>query len=95
MTEITISELQANVGKYVAMAKNEHIAITRNGKIVAKLVGDVDKEIMLMDKFDEKMIPTDKKDALRRLVALFPEGGLDLDPEKVKEERLKRKADPD
>lgn len=92
MTEITISELQADTGKYVSMAMDQNIAITRDGKIVAKLVGEKEKKRLPID---EEMMPTDKKDALRRLMALFPEGGLDLDPEKVKEERIRRKADPD
>lgn len=94
MTEITISELGANTDKYVAMARDKDIAITRDGKVVAKLVGEMEKEQMFMDWFDKEMMPTDKEDAFRRLMALIPEGGIDLDPEQVREERLRRKADP-
>ncbi|MCD7854121.1 MAG: type II toxin-antitoxin system Phd/YefM family antitoxin [Clostridiales bacterium] len=38
MTQISISELKANVGKYVIMAQSEDIFITKNGKVAAKLV---------------------------------------------------------
>lgn len=38
MTKISVSELKTNPGKYVAMAQNEDVFITKNGKIVVKLV---------------------------------------------------------
>ena len=38
MKLISVSELEINTGKYVAMATNEDIMITKNGKVVAKLV---------------------------------------------------------
>lgn len=34
---ITATELKENLGKYLAMASQEDIYITKNGKIVAKL----------------------------------------------------------
>ena len=34
---ITATELKENLGKYLAMAADEDIYITRNGKVVAKL----------------------------------------------------------
>ena len=34
---ITATELKENLGKYLAMASQEDIFITKNGKIVAKL----------------------------------------------------------
>ena len=37
MTQISISELKANVGKYVAMAGSQDIFITKNGKLLARL----------------------------------------------------------
>lgn len=95
MTEISISELGANVDKYVTMSREQNIAITKNGKVVAKLVGEMEKEQISMDWFDKEMMPTDKEDAFRRLMALIPEGGIDLDPEQVREERLRRKAELD
>lgn len=38
MTQISVSELKANAGKYVSMAQEDDIFITKNGKVVAKLV---------------------------------------------------------
>lgn len=38
MTQISVSELKTNAGKYVTMAKDQDILITKNGKIVAKIV---------------------------------------------------------
>ncbi len=38
MTQISLSELKTNTGKYVIMAQKEDIYITKNGKITAKLV---------------------------------------------------------
>ncbi len=39
MTQVSLSGLKVNVGKYVAMAEDgEEVFITRNGKIVAKIV---------------------------------------------------------
>ncbi len=34
---ITATELKSNLGKYLALAINEDIFITKNGKIIAKL----------------------------------------------------------
>jgi len=36
---VALSELKINVGKYVNLSKNQDIFITRNGKLVAKIVG--------------------------------------------------------
>ena len=72
MTQISVSELKTNTGKYVAMAMDQDIMITKNGKVVAKLV----------------TAKLDKKDAFKHFLSLFPEKGLDLDPEQVREERL-------
>ena len=38
MTQISVSELKTNAGKYVTMAMDQDIMITKNGKVVAKLV---------------------------------------------------------
>lgn len=72
MTQISISELKANTGKYVMMAANQDIMITKNGKIMAKLV----------------TAKPDKKAAFNHFLSLFPEKGLDLDPDEVRKERL-------
>ncbi len=37
MTQISVSELKANAGKYVAMAQSQDIFITKNGKLIARL----------------------------------------------------------
>ena len=37
MTQISVSELKTNAGKYVAMAQSQDIFITKNGKLIAKL----------------------------------------------------------
>lgn len=39
MIQISISEFKANIDKYVEMAQEQEIIITKNGKQVAKLVG--------------------------------------------------------
>lgn len=38
MTQISVSELKVNAGKYVSMAQEQDVFITKNGKVVAKLV---------------------------------------------------------
>lgn len=37
MTQISVSELKANAGKYVSMAGEQDIFITKNGKLIARL----------------------------------------------------------
>lgn len=37
MTQISVSELKTNAGKYVAMAQTQDIFITKNGKLIARL----------------------------------------------------------
>lgn len=37
MTQISVSELKTNAGKYVAMAQMQDIFITKNGKLIARL----------------------------------------------------------
>lgn len=37
MTQISLSDLKANTGKYVSMAQTQDIFITRNGKLAARL----------------------------------------------------------
>lgn len=74
MKLISVSELEINTGKYVAMATNEDIMITKNGKVVAKLV----------------TAKADKKTAFEHLKNLVPKDaknkGISL--EQVREERL-------
>ena len=54
------------------MAMDQDIMITKNGKVVAKLV----------------TAKVDKKEAFAHFLSLFPEEGLSLAPEKTREERL-------
>jgi len=72
MTQISVSELKMNAGKYVTMAMDQDIMITKNGKVVAKLV----------------TAKANKREAFQHFLSLFPEGGLDLDPEQARKERL-------
>ena len=37
MTQISVSELKTNAGKYVTMAQSQEIFITKNGKLIARL----------------------------------------------------------
>jgi len=37
MTQISLSDLKANTGKYVTLAQEQDVFITRNGKLVARL----------------------------------------------------------
>ena len=37
MTQISVTELKANAGKYVKMACEQDIFITKNGRMVARL----------------------------------------------------------
>lgn len=38
MLQISITDFKANAGKYVSMVNEQEIYITKNGKLVAKLV---------------------------------------------------------
>ena len=35
LTQISVSDLKVNAGKYVSMAQEQDILITKNGKVVA------------------------------------------------------------
>lgn len=37
LMSITITELKANLGKYLLLAETEDVYITKNGKVIAKL----------------------------------------------------------
>lgn len=77
MTQISLSDLKVNPGKYVSMAQEQDIMITRNGRIVAKIV----------------TAKPDKKAAWDNITSIFKETGIDLtddDIKKAKEERILR-----
>lgn len=74
MTQISVSDLKANTGKYVAMAQDDDIFITKNGKVVAKLV----------------TAKVNKVESLHRLQSLFAGATItDEDVDAAREERLK------
>ena len=74
MTRISVSELKANAGKYVTMAQDDDIFITKNGKVVAKLV----------------TAKVNKVEALNRLQDLFTGVAItDSEVEAAREERLR------
>jgi prevent-host-death family protein len=39
MIQITTSQLKSNIARYLALVEKEDILITRNGKTVARLIG--------------------------------------------------------
>lgn len=58
MTQISVSELKTNAGKYVMMAMDQDILISKNGKVIAKLV----------------TAKVDKVAAAEELISMFPKG---------------------
>ncbi len=73
MTQISVSELKTNTGKYVTMAKDQDIFITKNGKVVAKIVS----------------AKPDKKAAWNHLTELFKGVNLsDTNIDALREERI-------
>lgn len=73
MTQISVSDLKVNAGKYVTMAQNQDILITKNGKIVAKLV----------------TAKPDKKEAWDSLLRLFEGINVtDQEVERLREKRV-------
>lgn len=45
MLSITAAELKANLRKYLQFSTNEDIFITKNGKIIAKLISPFQKRV--------------------------------------------------
>lgn len=75
MTQISVSELKVNAGKYVGMAQEQDIFITKNGKVIAKLV----------------TARPDKKASWDNIVSIFRAANLDMSAEeigKAREERI-------
>lgn len=58
MTQISLTQLKNNLGKYVTMAGDQDILISKNGKVVAKLV----------------TAKVDKVAAAEELISMFPKG---------------------
>ena len=58
MTQISLTQLKTNLGKYVTMAGDQDILISKIGKVVAKLV----------------TAKVDKVAAAEELISMFPKG---------------------
>ena len=74
MTQISISDLKVNPGKYVSMAQEQDIMITCNGKIVAKIVN----------------ARPDKKTAWANIVNIMRTPGMDVSDEDLERDREER-----
>lgn len=74
MTQISLSDLKINPGKYVTMAQSQDVMITRNGKIVAKLV----------------TAKPDKKAAWDSITGIFRGADISLTDEELKKAREER-----
>lgn len=75
MIQITATDFKANLGKYLALAENEDIVISKNGKSIVKLSG----------------IKQDKVKKIESLFGIIPWNGDDIDIKKFKAERLMKK----
>lgn len=69
---ITATEFKKNLGKYLAMVKDEEIYITKNGRRVAKLSDPAG----------------DRLEALHSLVGIAKGSGEDVTLEDIRDERL-------
>ncbi len=49
MTSITATELKTNLGKYLQLAEQEDVLITRNGKAIAKLTSPYKNQMALVE----------------------------------------------
>lgn len=49
MTTITATELKLNLGKYLALAADQDVFITKNGKNIAKLTSPSVDKLALLD----------------------------------------------
>jgi len=58
MTQVSLTQLKTNLGKYVTMAGDQDILISKNGKVIAKLV----------------TAKVDKVAAAEELLSMFPKG---------------------
>lgn len=64
--QITLSELKVNAGKYVSMVREHEIYITKNGKMVAKLVPAVPDKMTIVNSLID-ILPADADfDAAKR-----------------------------
>ena len=80
--EITLTELKANLGKYVIKSQEEDILITKNGKIVSRLT-----EPFAARK--EKMKRKEKEEILKKLIGSLK--GEYISVEEARAERIMKK----
>jgi prevent-host-death family protein len=78
--QIALTELKVNVGKYVDIAENEDVIITKYGKPAAKIVR-FDKEPWYLKKIPEKVT------SVEQLFGSLPN---DIDLDDVRIERLSK-----
>lgn len=100
MVRITMSELETDVRKFVAMAESQDVFVTEDGKDKIKMVKrqrngkDAVQFIRVKQNGEQaagvKIGEKDGEAAFRHFLSLYPKEGLDLDPEKVREERLSK-----
>lgn len=74
MTQISLSDLKVNPGKYVSMAQSQEVMITRNGKIVAKIV----------------TAKPDKRAAWDNITGIFRDADMNLTDDDIKKAREER-----
>ncbi len=83
---VSISELKTNPGKYVEIANNEVVYITKNGKKVAMITGtETDKPHNTYKKMDKK----EKVAAIKKLFGILSP---DVDLEQARLERIRARA---
>ena len=76
--QVALADLKINVGKYVELAENEDVIITKYGKPTAKIVR-YDKEPWYLKKIPEKVT------SIEQLFGTLPD---DIDLDDVRAERL-------
>ena len=80
MMQVALSELKTNVGKYVDLAEEQDVIITKYGKPVAKIIR-FDKKPWYLQKMPEKI------SSIEQLFGTLPS---DIAFDDVKTERLSR-----
>ena len=80
MMQVTLSELKTNVGKYVELAEEQDVIITKYGKPAAKIIR-FDKEPWYLKKMPEKI------SSVEQLFGTLP---ADIDLDDVKTGRLSK-----
>ncbi|MDO4177345.1 MAG: type II toxin-antitoxin system prevent-host-death family antitoxin [Bacillota bacterium] len=63
---ITATEFKKNLGKYLTLAKDEDIYVTKNGKEIAKLSNPTSDKIAMLDSL-VGIVPEDDKMSLEEI----------------------------